>query len=207
MGGGQPEIKPLGNDKLQRLILGQAHEVGLENYRGALAEYKIDTQRSLEMVRIGNSAGIEAIKAVTLINGGAAVAMLAFIGHLVSVRATSPAIIHFAVPLALFVGGVFASVLASGINYLAHGCRLTSLGCEFAGKAARRDGKNELATSKEVWSTRWKWIAMGVNLVVVLLVSLSLYFFARGCYHAYHEFKSGVVTLTEEHPTTSRSLF
>jgi hypothetical protein len=52
-----------------------------------LAAYGANTSRSLQAVEAGNKAGAESIKAVTLINGGATVALLAFIGHLASISA------------------------------------------------------------------------------------------------------------------------
>jgi hypothetical protein len=159
-----PEIKPSGNDELRRLILQQAHEMGLENVRAALTEYQVDTQRSFEMFRAGTTTGAETIKAAILINGGAAVAVLAFIGHLVAIHAPSAAVMNFAWPLALFVIGVLASALASGVTYLVHWCYVTALNYEFAGKKARRDDKDDVAKPNEQSEKRWNRIAWRVNL-------------------------------------------
>jgi hypothetical protein len=202
-----PEIKPSGNDELRRLILQQAHEMGLENVRAALTEYQVDTQRSLEMFRAGTTTGTETIKAAILINGGAAVAVLAFIGHLVAIHAPSAAVMNFAWPLALFVIGVLASALASGITYVVHWCYVTALNYEFAGKKARRDDKDDVAKPNEQSAKRWNRIAWRVNLGAVFLVVLSLCLFGAGCYRAYQAFKSGVVTLTEDHSPSSSGLF
>src|SRR6267143_3663544 len=155
MNGDEP---PPNGDELRRLVLQQAHEIGSENVRAALAEYQVDTQRSFEVFRAGTTTGAEAIKAVTLINGGAAVAVLAFIGHLVSIRATPVAVMNFAEPLALFVIGVLASVLGSGVTYLVHWCYVTALSYEFAGKEARRGGKDDVAIPKERAARRWNRI-------------------------------------------------
>jgi len=57
-----------------------------------LAAYAASTSRSLEATRAGNAAGTEALRAVTLLNGGAAVALLAFISHLASIGAPQSAI-------------------------------------------------------------------------------------------------------------------
>ena len=51
-----------------------------------IAVYQANTTRLLEAVRAGNKAGSDALRAVTLLNGGAAVALLAFIGHLASLQ-------------------------------------------------------------------------------------------------------------------------
>jgi hypothetical protein len=83
----------------------EAFEMAAEEHKTTLAEYATDAQRSLESVRAGNESGTEAIKATTFINGGAAVAMLAFIGHLASIQAKAAAITGFARPLLWFVVG------------------------------------------------------------------------------------------------------
>src|SRR5438128_5691304 len=96
----------------------EAFEIATEEHKSALAEYAADTERALESVRAGNASGREALRAITLINGGAAVAMLAFIGHLASTSASPTMIINFAKPLRLFVIGTLLSVIASGVTYL-----------------------------------------------------------------------------------------
>ena len=54
------------------------------------------------------------INALILINGGAAVALLAFIGHLATAESRGPAVHAFAAPLAWFVIGLGAAALFAG---------------------------------------------------------------------------------------------
>jgi hypothetical protein len=84
-----------------------------------LAVYTTNTSRLLEAIRAGNNAGSEALKAVTLLNGGAAVALLAFVGHLASIAAPRAAIHALRTPLVFFVAGTFLAGVATAIGYFA----------------------------------------------------------------------------------------
>jgi hypothetical protein len=64
----------------------------------------------LEATKAANKAAEDALKAVTLLNGGAAVAMLAFIGHLASTRGDQATLTLLNRPLFDFVVGTFLSV-------------------------------------------------------------------------------------------------
>lgn len=71
---------------------------------------------NLEMFKSVIQTGQSAIKANMLLNGGAAVALLAFIGKLADVN---PACIPlFALPLTVFVSGAFLATMVSGLTYL-----------------------------------------------------------------------------------------
>jgi hypothetical protein len=157
-----------------------------------LAEYEADTQRSLESIKSGNASGLEAIKAGTLINAGAAVAVLAFIGHLASIHASGAVIMNFARPLRLFVAGALLGVVASGVTYLVRRIDFVSLKREFASKEARRGGNQGLATSNHESSIKWARAAEALNVIVILIVAASLVCFSRGCYTAYCVFESGI---------------
>ncbi len=172
----------------------EAFEMAAEEHKAALAEYVADSQRASESVKAGNLSGAEAIRAATLINGGAAVAMLAFIGHLASIQAKSTVIMDFAGPLRLFVIGVLLGSVASGVTYLAHTFYLGSLIREFRSKEARRDDNETLAELKQKASIRWGRVGRSINLVAVLLVAASLFCFAYGCCVAYRAFESGIAT-------------
>jgi hypothetical protein len=73
---------------------------------------------NLENFRQIIALGQAALRSITLINGGAAVALLAFIGHLVSVTSPTLSVLPFAGALQHFVFGVFFAALASGTTYL-----------------------------------------------------------------------------------------
>lgn len=78
----------------------QRHEWQLEGFRSAI------------------QAGQSALKSCVLINGGAAVALLAFVGHLVEQKEPAISVRSLAIAMSVFVGGVFAGGLASGVTYL-----------------------------------------------------------------------------------------
>ncbi|MBK4996791.1 hypothetical protein IAE39_004965 [Pseudomonas sp. S37] len=71
---------------------------------------------NLEMFKSIIQTGQSAIKANMLLNGGAAVALLAFIGKLADVNPGN--IPLFAMPLTVFVIGAFLATLVSGLAYL-----------------------------------------------------------------------------------------
>ena len=74
------------------------------------------TQQELEVLRSLVATSSDSTKAGLLINGGAAVAVLAFIGHLVTTQQTR-SIQAFSWPLVCFAGGVFFSALAATLIY------------------------------------------------------------------------------------------
>jgi len=73
-------------------------------------------ESKLEMFRSVIQSGQYAIRSSFLLNGGAAVAMLAFIGKLTEAKADKIAI--FASSLTMFVIGVLTITIASGFTYL-----------------------------------------------------------------------------------------
>lgn len=73
-------------------------------------------ERDLEMFRSVISSGQSAIKTTFLLNGGASLAMLAFIGHLAQFNPSK--VPEFAACLVPFAYGVLAVALTSGFTYL-----------------------------------------------------------------------------------------
>jgi hypothetical protein len=182
----------------------EALEMGGQQLKLDLAVYEQNTRRSLESVRAGNASGTEAIKAATLINGGAAVAMLAFIGHLASINAAT-ASNDLALSLFMFVAGTWLGVVASGTAYIFQITSFASLQHEFAGKEAKDDGDEKRANSEHERSNALMRRGMWINAITVLLVTTALILFAWGCCSAYHVFKSGLVPSANDQPTVSRS--
>ena len=76
---------------------------------------KLQFQSNLEMFRSAINAGQNAIKSSFLLNGGASIALLAFIGHLAQIQADKVPV--FAESLLLFTFGVFAAAVMSGLTY------------------------------------------------------------------------------------------
>ena len=91
-----------------------------EHTQADLERYKAELQNlnesQLEMFRSVITAGQAAIKSSLLLNGGAAVALLAFMGHLT--QQTPERVADFATCLLLFTFGALAIVIVSGFTYL-----------------------------------------------------------------------------------------
>jgi len=93
----------------------------LERYKAEL-NHDVETMKHRNAANLENfkaviAAGQNAIRSMILINGGASVAMLAFIGHLA--RIGSASVPTFANCLLPFVGGTLLGGLVSGGTYLA----------------------------------------------------------------------------------------
>jgi hypothetical protein len=73
----------------------------------------------LEMFRAVIKNGQNSVKTCLLINGGAVVSLLTFVGHIVTNSSTKPLVKLFAYPLGLFVGGVFLAGVTNGAIYFA----------------------------------------------------------------------------------------
>ncbi|PZR71891.1 MAG: hypothetical protein DLM73_14690 [Chthoniobacterales bacterium] len=166
--------------------LGLAMQAAEANHQTALAQYEANTQRSIEAAKAGNKAGSDAIKAITLLNGGAAVAMLALIGHLASSAGEQPAVISLRFPLALFVVGTFLAVCASGMTYFGQVCISAALGHEFKKLQAESDAAKSTAGRKE---KRWRGGIRITNGVAIACSIAALCCFGAACLHAYDAFK------------------
>lgn len=84
-----------------------------------------DFGRSADIAAV--STGSNALRGLLLINGGAAIAMLAFIGHLISSdkgvfaeKDTIKALINLTTPLSWFAGGVACAAASMALGYLAN---------------------------------------------------------------------------------------
>ena len=84
-----------------------------------LAKYDADNATRLETFRAVISSAHTALKAVVLINGGAAVALLAFAGSTFGQAENSLVVRYLLVSLGFFVVGVLLGGTASGFTYLA----------------------------------------------------------------------------------------
>lgn len=89
----------------------QAHEL-------RLTEYQAVTQSNLEMFRSVMEAGKEALNALILIGGGAAIALISFLGN----KADAELGKGLLLPLKLFGSAVLIGALCHGFRYL---CQVT----------------------------------------------------------------------------------
>ena len=151
-----------------------------------IAVYQANTTRLLEAVRAGNKAGSDALRAVTLLNGGAAVALLAFIGHLASLSAPQTTIVSLRYPLAVFVTGAFLAVFASAVNYFGQGFVTGQLSAEFAAmdEELSAEERKKAERRKEKFKTGFKV----TNTFAILVGVFALAAFGLGCYKAYRAF-------------------
>jgi len=88
-------------------------------HQSKLEGYKAETQWSIEQFRSVIAYGQATLKSAILINGGAAVALLAFIGKIWSDENSQLAIKELSYSLTLFVFGTLAIAIATGITYIA----------------------------------------------------------------------------------------
>ncbi|WP_075259998.1 hypothetical protein [Herbaspirillum camelliae] len=121
---------------------------------------------TLEAFRSVITSGQAAIKSAFLLNGGAAVAMLAFIGHMTQGNKLGIDMRTLALALAVFAGGVLTTAVQSGFTYLTQW--FSMLG--------------------RTWATR---VALGCNLLSIALAIFSYGFFVWGVCRAY----KGILTL------------
>lgn len=82
-------------------------------------KYRVRADINLAFFRSIIASGQAALKSMFLINGGAAVAVLALIGHLSTSANSSPTVSRFALPLLCFAFGLLLTTTASGLTYLA----------------------------------------------------------------------------------------
>ncbi|KAF1707763.1 hypothetical protein [Pseudoxanthomonas sacheonensis] len=108
------------------------YEVALESYRYRLAnitgKYNNRRESQRDMTNHTINTGANALKASTLINGGAAVALLAFTGQVQATAGNAGLLLSFSLALGFFAAGVFLAALATGATYVSQ----AAFGKEFA---------------------------------------------------------------------------
>ena len=118
----------------------EAGEAALESHKAHLSSWVAEREhafdRTLEMLRATLATSQSALKSALLINGGAAVALLAFVGSIWN-SANKAALPLVADALLYFVYGVLSAAIASGAAYLAQ----AGYGREF-GNASRCIGRS-----------------------------------------------------------------
>lgn len=86
------------------------------------AEFKARSEASLEMFKSVIISGQSAIRSAILINGGAFVALLVFIGKIWSESTSQIASSLLSSGIAFFSSGVLAGAVAAGFTYLSQLC-------------------------------------------------------------------------------------
>lgn len=104
----------------------RALEVDLAKFRADhernLAHYNATQATSIEMLKSVITFGQTALKNALLINGGAAVALLAFIGNIWGEGIAQNAVAPITNGVILFAFGVLAAALGAGTSYVAQYC-------------------------------------------------------------------------------------
>lgn len=154
-------------DKLKGEI-GPHHDFSLETFKAQhlinIEEMKLNEAIRLESFRSTINVGMNAAKSCMLINGGASVALLAFIGNIWAKDSLDIAAMLVSKGLLIFCAGVFLAALCSGFTYLAQSSYTSS----------------QLGTIK-------KWVVWGriCNVIAILSALLSLIVFGLGSYQTY----------------------
>ncbi len=81
-------------------------------------EKEMSAEPALEMFRTVVEYGRDALKAAMLINGGAAVAVLAFIGNIWTIEGSDDAVRSLACAVAMFGFGVLFAAVSSAFTYI-----------------------------------------------------------------------------------------
>ena len=139
-------------------------------FAASMEHYKATQAHNLEMMRATNTAGQSALRTSFLMNGGASVAILTFVGHLAT--STPDKVPLLAPSLEIFVSGVLFAAFASGATYLAQlsYARWSYAQWSHAGK-------------------RWaKTIGCVLNTMAIVFGFVSYVFFAWGACKAYSVF-------------------
>lgn len=91
----------------------------ISHYYSGVREYKRQIhETNLEVYREANQTGQSAMRSVFLMNGGAAIAISAFIGTIASSEKSSVSVEDLAFPLALFSAGTLFAAISFGATYL-----------------------------------------------------------------------------------------
>ena len=88
------------------------------DHQRSLAYYDAQAKFKIEMFKSVIDAGKEALNAALLINGGAVVAFLGFLGSMLSKSGSESLGLKLTIPLLSFSSGVLFSALSFGMRYL-----------------------------------------------------------------------------------------
>ena len=148
----------MGSDSLEQW------KVEMEHYKCELEKWKTEMHHNAVVYQEVNMQGQAAMKAALLINGGASIAMLAFIGTAMNNYTESPLLLKLCFSMLMFIAGVLNVAFAFGVTYLAG----------FA------DSKEKV----KLWAI--------LNTISILLVIIGYILFALGSLTAYCAFTNSL---------------
>ncbi|EMF5054508.1 MULTISPECIES: hypothetical protein [Serratia] len=150
----------------------QSKEESLERLKATnqahIEHMKLIASANLESFRSVISTGANASKSCMLVNGGAAIALLAFVGNIWSKDTAAAAVTELAYGVLFFCFGVLCAAVCTGITYLAQYC--------YSNVDIGNDNDEK---------SGWKIAGGGFNIVAILSAIASLILFGYGCYSAY----------------------
>ena len=127
-----------------------------------LAYYRAQREHAIEMLRGVVESGKIALTTSILVNGGATVALLAFLGNVLARCASGPVAIQAPLVMAImfFAAGVLSAAVATGSTYVTNYC----------------------------YTESWRRLAIGFHILTVALVVGAYVAFLGGMVSAYHAF-------------------
>jgi len=141
-------------------------KVEMERYKCEFEKWKTDTQCFMIRYEQVNMQGQAAMKAALLINGGASVAMLAFIGTAMNNGTDNSFLLKLCSSMVMFTTGVLSVAFASGVTYL----------------AGLVNGREKIPI----------WLWWSLNTIAIILVVIGYGFFITGSLNAYRAFTSSL---------------
>jgi len=129
-------------------------------HESRLAHYRATHETQLEMFKSVIEAGRTALNSCILVNGGATVALLAYLGNFLSKNPGAAPSPYLVKGLGLFAAAVLCAAVATGFRYL----------------------------SQFVYSQDWDKTGTGFNIATVVLAAIAYVLFGFGSYAAYQAF-------------------
>lgn len=149
----------------------------LERYKCDLEKWKTEMHHSAVVYQQVNMQGQAAMKAALLINGGASVAMLAFIGTAMNSDTNNVLLLKLCFSMLMFIAGVLSVAIAGGVTYLAG---LVN------GVVVDTDQSDKSKVNR--WLKLW-WV---LNTIAIILVVIGYVLFIIGSLNAYCAFTNSL---------------
>jgi hypothetical protein len=150
----------------------QSHDENLERLKATnqlhIERLKLVANNNLESFRSVIATGANASKSCMLVNGGAAVALLAFVGNIWNKNSNAGTVAELAYGILFFCSGVGLAALCTGITYIAQYC--------YSSVDIDNDSDSKC---------KWEITGNIFNTLAVLAGFSSLILFGYGCYSAF----------------------
>lgn len=188
------------NEEVELEKLKATHQKELEyekqKWEGELARYKALASTSSEMFKGLINFATLTLRGLILINGAAAIALLAFLGHVWSTGGTNVAIAAqgLVTPIWLFAMGTGLGLLASGLAYISQ----TIFAEVELPKLYEKSLKEEEDSSKGFWKALRESPGGIVRFIAICIAVFSFGFFLLGIYFSVKGFDAGINTKKDE---------